>query len=701
MRFTIKLKLIGSFGLIIAMSVIAGAVAYSSLSDLNATLDRTVNGFAVRRSLSDEAKAQLLMASRDLKGMILAPTDDETERLGQAARQDLDLLRQQKERIFLTITEEGRRRMAGIDAAIARYSDALDKIRATGRLNTTFRATALIGGEGQNTFDMLRQALAGQAQAIEKISNAEQRRRGLQATSQLRADVESFWGDLHAMILADSMQDLGRRAQASAEAGETLRRQRANLSRLLADAGVADSSGEAFNQWLTVGTRVATIAREGGNIQALEVMNGEGQRAEGELDKILSGYSEFARTMMARAVEDAAGEYTKARLLLVSVLASGITIALIAAFWICIGITRGLSRAVGLANAVAQGDLTCQVTVTSRDEIRDLVDALGTMSDRLRSVIADASDAARSVAAGSQQLSSGAEQLSQGSTEQASSAEEASASMEQMAANIKQNAENAGQTQKIASQSAKDALASGEAVHRAMAAMQTIAQKITIVQEIARQTDLLALNAAVEAARAGEHGRGFAVVASEVRKLAERSQNAAIEISGLSTETVKVATEAANMLARLVPDIRRTADLVEEITAACREQDVGADQVNQALQQLDKVIQQNAAASEEISATSEVLATQAEQLQGNISYFRTGAETGALPAARAASPAQVRSRAAGPATVAKRSHVARPSAKVRPPLAPVDADGGFALVMSEGEDALDAEFQRHRPAARA
>jgi methyl-accepting chemotaxis protein len=197
--------------------------------------------------------------------------------------------------------------------------------------------------------------------------------------------------------------------------------------------------------------------------------------------------------------------------------------------------------------------------------------------------------------------------------------------MEEMAANIKQNADNAAQTEKIARQSSKDAEASGEAVNRAVTAMRTIAEKISIVQEIARQTDLLALNAAVEAARAGEHGRGFAVVASEVRKLAERSQLAAAEISGLSGETVKVATEAGEMLSKLVPDIRKTAELVAEISAACREQDIGASQINEAIQQLDKVTQQNAGASEEMSATSEELAAQAEELQSSIAFFRVDA----------------------------------------------------------------------------
>jgi methyl-accepting chemotaxis protein len=272
------------------------------------------------------------------------------------------------------------------------------------------------------------------------------------------------------------------------------------------------------------------------------------------------------------------------------------------------------------AREVAGGNLTVQLCERSAND--ELMRSLSSMVSKLAEVVNDVRTASDNVAAGSQQMSSGSEELSQGATEQAAAAEEASAAMEQMSANIRQNADNAHQTEKIAVKSAQDAQVGSKAVTQTVAAMKQIAGKISIIEEIARQTNLLALNAAIEAARAGEHGKGFAVVASEVRKLAERSQRAAAEISELSTSSVEVAEKAGSMLTTMLPDIQRTAELVQEISAASREQDTGAEQINKAIQQLDLVIQQNAAAAEEMSATAEELASQSEQLQDTIGFFQ-------------------------------------------------------------------------------
>jgi len=281
---------------------------------------------------------------------------------------------------------------------------------------------------------------------------------------------------------------------------------------------------------------------------------------------------------------------------------------------------RNLKATVSVAEKIAGGDLSVRVNLLSdRDTLGQ---ALTKMVTDLRAVVMDVRSTADNVSSGAQEMSATSEQMSQGATEQAASAEEASSSMEEMSANISQNAENAQQTERLAIQAASDAAKGGEAVAKTVIAMKSIAEKISIIEEIARQTNMLALNAAIEAARAGEHGKGFAVVADAVRKLAERSQSAAAEISNLSLTSVQIAENAGTMLEKIVPDIKKTAELVQEINAASNEQNSGATQINQALQQLDQVIQQNASASEELSATSEELSSQADSLLDMINYFK-------------------------------------------------------------------------------
>ncbi|MCQ1851670.1 methyl-accepting chemotaxis protein [Neorhizobium galegae] len=438
---------------------------------------------------------------------------------------------------------------------------------------------------------------------------------------------------------------------------------------------------------------IRTLMLGGDTSSALRISTTEARVVTNEIDALLSEVVKLEEGRLDDANKQSDVDYAQTRLIMISVAATAFLIALLAALWIALSINKGLRNAIGAVQNVADGDLTRFATISSRDEIGELLGFVNTMIERLRGVVGDALAASDNVSSGSQELSASSEQLSQGATEQASSAEEASASMEQMAANIKQNADNAAQTEKIARQSSRDAEASGQAVGRAVHAMRTIAEKISIVQEIARQTDLLALNAAVEAARAGEHGKGFAVVASEVRKLAERSQAAAAEISALSGDTVQVATEAGEMLNKLVPDIQKTAELVSEISAACREQDIGASQINEAIQQLDKVTQQNAGASEEMSATSEELASQAEELQASIAFFRVdqSGSKQAKQAKRAPAASAARKPMAKPtqARAAGQHHKGDHSV-----LSQQARAKGFALDMSMGgPDADDADFR--------
>ena len=373
-------------------------------------------------------------------------------------------------------------------------------------------------------------------------------------------------------------------------------------------------------------------------------------------------------------------------------------------------ITGAMRKGVNFAKLIASGDLTATLDVYQNDEIGTLANALRNMLEKLTQIVEEVNSAARQVASGSQQLSSTAQQMSQGATEQASSVEEISSSMEQMTSNIKQNADNALQTEKIAQKSAMAAEEGGKAVNATVTAMKEIASKIGIIEEIARSTNMLALNASIEAARAGEYGKGFAVVASEVGKLAERSQKEAGEISKLSLESVTIAEQAGTTISAMIPDIRRTAELVQEISASSSEQNSGAEQINSAIMQLDQVVQQNASSSEESASMSEELAGQAAQMQETMEFFKTSTKSNSSLSLSQAKKAPV---AAGPQPVRlapkKQPSIPAPSAKNSVPLknsSPKHTTdeksrlpiSGINLVLDDdqtthGRDKIDGDYQ--------
>ncbi|MGP3698559.1 methyl-accepting chemotaxis protein [Rhodobacter sp. NSM] len=419
--------------------------------------------------------------------------------------------------------------------------------------------------------------------------------------------------------------------------------------------------------------RVLTFADRFLTTEAIRLLSTEAKENADALAGRLQEFRDRYGSQMDRAANEADKEL-KSTVLNLSMLAIvAFLTGTVTVLFLVRSIGRGFAMALALSRRVSEGDLTTLAEVRGSDEFAQLLKVNNEMILRLRDVAGRVARATESVAANSQTTASTSEQLSQGSNEQASATEEASASVEEMAANIKQTAENAEQTEQIAAQSAEHARASGSAVREAVEAMALIADRVLVVQEIARQTDLLALNAAVEAARAGEHGRGFAVVASEVRKLAERSQVAAAEISTLSARTSTTARTAGAMLDRLVPDIERTSGLVSSITAASRELSVGAQQVALAIQQLDKVTQQNTASSEALASGAGRLSAEADQLKEAAAFFR------AEPAGQ-------------PATAQTAMPEARPAPKAA--LRVVPPSGGFGFDLSKPDDDLDAAFQR-------
>ncbi len=723
MRLTIKAKLIGGFATVILLSGAMGGIAYTKLEEM-AAAQQELALWTKRVNAIMDISDDLHNSVRAEKNALLVSSDADIERYAARALEYRKSAMKRKEDMKAFAGEDGVKRIAEITQKGEQANQLQAEILRLARVNSRTRATTAWQTEAVPAFrNIATAANAVVAQASAPDAQPEMQSAAL-AFQQALAEWLRFSRSAALVFSMTTVEDIEKQRDELRGLENTVRERFLKSAEQLAQQGIAtDSLTKAFTSALAAVMRTVTIAAEAADIKATAMSSGAGLQAAQGLSALLHDFGVVADKAAEKAAADAAQRAASARSVLLAIIAATLLTAFGAAAWIAIGLTRGLNGAVGLANAVARGDLSQTYKHSSNDEVADLVaafnqmtanlkataavadaiaagdltveakrlseeDRLGTalenMLEKLRSVVHQVSATAETLSSSSHELSASAEQLSQGSTEQAASTEEASASMEEMAANVKQTADNAMTTEQMAARSAQDAEASGAAVGKAVEAMQTIAAKINIVQEIARQTDLLALNAAVEAARAGEHGRGFAVVASEVRKLAERSQSAAAEIGALSGETVKVAQEAGQMLLRLVPDIRRTAELVEEITAACREQDVGASQINQAIQQLDKVTQENAAASEEVSATSAQLSNQAQELQTTISFFRTGAAGAAESAARPAIEKAVKQ-------LRRQATAMAGAARVKPATA---ARGGFAFDLKQGDDVGDEAFKR-------
>jgi methyl-accepting chemotaxis protein len=400
----------------------------------------------------------------------------------------------------------------------------------------------------------------------------------------------------------------------------------------------------------------------------------------------LESLADFQVQLMNETTQASAVTYSQSRQLVIGIGIVAAVFALISAWWVTRSITVPLATAAEAARRMSEGDLTVRLESTSKDEAGLLLTAMGAMTERLSQVIGEVRTAADSLSSASEEVSATAQSLSQASTEQSASVEETSASVEQMTASISQNTENSKVTDQMATKAAGEATEGGKAVGQMVEAMMQIAQKISIIDDIAYQTNLLALNAAIEAARAGEHGKGFAVVAAEVRKLAERSQVAAQEIGEVATSSVQLAEKAGKLLDEMVPSIKKTSELVQEITAASQEQSSGVSQINSAMNQLSQLTQQNASASEELAATSEEMSNQAQQMQESMSFFKVDAgasRQGSQSPARPTNPQQPNARA-----VSQFSPTAH-----APSLAMASVPHGHAKAKGNGHSTLAGEQQ--------
>lgn len=682
MRMTIKTKLIAVFAVLIALLGITTYFAANKSRLLNDAINTLVNQDAFQQARSLDIKSSAAEIVGDVRGYLMATEQEEVDaHITGVETQIADIDATVKKLRPLLDGAETQATLATFESAWATFLAVEEEMRALGIEGSGRVARGIYRDELQPQFAAISElsdtAVYAMRDRMDTLSVVSPELQAIeQALTEFRSDTRALRASASDMLIdraPEAREANARFIEAMEEEADTL------LAEALAAAGRIERAqiepiAVAWAAYREALDRYVPIVLRSTQTRATQMMEEELEPAYETAFAAADALSKRAATVMEGAALRTDEIYARGVKTLVALGIAAAVIGIAAAVWLSTTIGRGLGRAVAVVREVARGNLEVDATTTSRDEIGVLLNemnrmvgdlksmsrsaediakgkltvdvaprseddrlglALRDMVVKLREVISNASMSAAYVSDGASDMSSTADQLSAGSTQQASAVEEASASIEEMTANIRQNADNASQTEKIANRSAEDARKSGEAVGDAVRVMKTIAERITIIQEIARQTDLLALNAAVEAARAGSHGKGFAVVASEVRKLAERSQQAATEISQLSVKTVEVSGEAGRMLDALVPNIQRTADLVSEISASTREQNIGAEQINQAIRELNQVIQQNAAAAEKSAATSQELAAQSQQLNGVISYFEVEARQTAPKAAAA------------------------------------------------------------------
>lgn len=727
---TIKAKLLGAFGVVLVLMAMLASVASFRFARFNEALHHIVDvtSETVRIPLTMEVEIETMAAAQ--ADMIMARTAQAVEHAHESIVEHQARLQELRAELESIATDADAADLFDFDAAYAPFADLEKQISRLAMEHGEQTARALSSGESAQAFDALRGQVQSQRSLPEMRGNS-LFQRFEDAVVEMRLAETAFLTQLEAPAM-----------EANLAVFEDARdRARVALRGLRAANVDFDPLDLALRNYTTHAEQVAELIGKGTNAKAMELATGPAAASLKKSMDVLGKIVTRNLAVMADEKEATAILYTRSRAIVIGTAAAAMALGLAAAFWMSFSLSAGLRRAARIAEDVASGNPHVDCTPQSQDELGDLLVAMGAMNkeltqmakaadqiangnltvdvhprssadrlgqslqrmvSKLRDVLTEVVENAEDVAASAKQVSGTSEKLSEGSTQQAAAAEQASAAMEEMTSNIRHSTDNAEQTEKIAAQASSEARESGEAVTKAVSAMQTIAEKITIVQEIARQTDLLALNAAVEAARAGSHGKGFAVVASEVRKLAERSQTAASEIGQLSAETLHVSKVAGQKLTELLPSIQKTSDLVREISAATREQSIGADQINTAIQDLDAVIQQNASAASEAAGVSRTLADRSTSLRSSVSHYELGA-TAAKPkgAQSSNSPKPVKSaklsKPAKPKAVAETSETARKpkpveADKSRRPTHGETESGGYALDLWS-DDIPDSEFE--------
>ncbi|PTB97329.1 methyl-accepting chemotaxis protein [Marivirga lumbricoides] len=661
MKLTIRNKLVLAFVLLIGFIIIVFVLARFSLSEMNERIGYISNNTAAKIELAGQINQDIILLDRDLGNIIISENVQEMKNINQSIGRKKNEMNSRLVALEKVLDTEELSTLDLFRKKWDEYLSLLDDAVVLAIQNSNPEAAKLSMNEAGAFYAEAVQYLDETADAVRSNPSA------LYITNNLLDAMNKIIRAEKNIIFVTTDDKMSLYNEVTRENKLLAEKYADELSAQLtgSSARIFKKFEEAFNKYLEINKEVLRLSFLNTNEKAFVLSTTTGRDLHDECLSLMQQLSMKSRNQLANDKVVSEKSYSTSNMYMIITIILSILLSVLIAYLIINSIGKSLNEAKRVATDVAEGNFSTTINITNEDEIGDLQlqlkymverlknsadlakrvasgdltisdyekhvkgdldEALKEMIERLRMIVGAIINGADNIASASQQMSDGAQQLSQGAQEQAASSEEVSSSMEQMSANIDQNTDNAQQTEKIARKADADIKESSDVVTETVQSIETIAEKITIIREIAGKTDLLALNAAVEAARAGEHGKGFAVVASEVRKLAERSQKAANEIGDLSAASVIKARESGKKLELVVPDIQKTAELIQEISAASSEQSTGAEQVNKAIQQLSQVIQQNAANSEEMASSSEELSSQASELKNVVGYFKLGNE---------------------------------------------------------------------------